>query len=134
MTKKQNSKNNAPLKIKKSNSLQWVFEPLESNPAFTQKRMFGCLAGYLVDRIVLVVADKEEPWNGLLIPTEREFHPLLQTEFSALVPHPILGKWLYISQGNPSFEETAAKIIKLILAGNPRIGVLPKLKKKRRKI
>ena len=125
MTRK--SKQN--LRIKKPHSLQWILDLLENHPDLLQKRMFGCLAAYLRNRIVLVLADKEEPWNGILIPTEREFHPSIEREFPSLQPHPILGKWLYLSQSHPEFEEISTHIVKHILSEDPRYGVVPKGKK-----
>lgn len=65
----------------------------------------------------------------MLIPTERNFHAALQAEFSALSPHPVLGKWLYLPQTSEDFEELSNKIIELILSEDPRIGVDPKPKK-----
>ncbi len=117
------------MKIKKVNSLQWIFEPLEKKSNFIQKRMFGCRAGYLDDRLVLVLADTQEPWNGVLIPTERSFHPDIRKEFPETTPHPVLGKWLYISQNSPSFETVASDLVELILRGDLRFGVAPKPKK-----
>ena len=43
--------------IKKTNALRWILEPLESHPDLIQKKMFGCLAAYLNDRLILVLAD-----------------------------------------------------------------------------
>ena len=116
-------------KPKAQHALQWVFDPLEARDDFLQKRMFGCLAAYLGDRIVLVVAAKETPWNGILIPTDREHHRAVQKLFPMLAPHPVLGKWLYLDQGDEQFEETVEGMIGLIQKGDPRIGVLPKAKK-----
>ncbi len=109
--------------MKISHSLLWIFEPLEVQSEFFYQRMFGCLAGYLENRLVLVVADKQEPWNGLLLPTEREFQPLIQAEFKTLKPHPILGKWLYLSQTAPEFEEVAIQIVEAIQKRDFRMGV-----------
>jgi hypothetical protein len=122
-------KSSPVIKIKNVNSLQWIFEPLEQRSDFIQKKMFGCQAGYLNDKLVLVLADNEEPWNGLLIPTEREFHLLIQKEISGLKPHSVLGKWLYLSQQSTDFEEIAMKIVKYVQADDPRFGVEPKPKK-----
>src|SRR6476660_9031274 len=85
-------------KIKKVNALEWILEPLESQHHFIQKKMFGCLAAYLDDRLVLVLADSEDPWNGILVPTDRDWHSHLQKEFPELTPHSVLGKWLYLPQ------------------------------------
>jgi hypothetical protein len=121
-------------KIKKIHSLQWIFEPLETNPEFLQKKMFGCQAGYLNDKLVLVIADGDAPWNGLLIPTEREFHPSLKKEFPDLNPHPVLGKWLYLPQTATDFEEIALRVVESVKAGDSRFGVDPKPKKPKRQI
>jgi len=114
---------------KKIHALQWIFEPLEARPDFLQKKMFGCQAGYLGDRMVLVLADQEEPWNGMLLPTSREFHESIQKEFPNLKSHPVLGKWLYLSQSALEFEEVVLKVSEYILSEDPRFGVDPKPKK-----
>ncbi|MGK5087305.1 hypothetical protein WDW86_07080 [Bdellovibrionota bacterium FG-2] len=116
-------------KVRQNHPLQWILEELETNPEFFQKKMFGALAGYLYGRLVVLVGADAEPWNGLMVPTEREFHASLLEEFPALKNHPILGKWLYISQNHPDFEEIAQRVIKLIKKRDPRIGVEPKPKK-----
>lgn len=117
-------------KIKYLNSLNWIFEPLQNHPEFFQKKMFGCEAGYLNGRLVLMLADSKEPWNGILIPTNHEHHALLQKNYPELQKHPVLGKWLYISQIHPNFEEVASEIIKEILKGNSLIGVEPKTRRR----
>lgn len=115
---------------KKINALQWVFEPLEERTDYNQKKMFGCEAAYLGDRLVLVVADGKEPWNGILLPTERDCHEDLMSLFTHLRPHEVLGKWLYLSQTDPTFEETALEIVSRIDAEDPRFGVLVERKLK----
>lgn len=120
-------------RIKQVHSLLWLFEPLEARSDLIQKKMFGCQAAYLGDRLVLVLADKEEPWNGILVPTDRDFHKLIQQDFPQLKPHPILGKWLYLSQSESSFEEVATQVVTSILTNDPRIGVDPKPKSKARR-
>ena len=57
-------KRTSPKKIKQTNSLLWLFESLEERIDFNQKAMFGCQACYLGDKLALVLADSEEPWNG----------------------------------------------------------------------
>ncbi len=114
--------------MKKPNPLRWLLEPLEDGRTFLEKPMFGCLAAYLHGRLMLVLADRGEPWSGVLVPTEREAHESLMAEFPALVPHPVLGKWLYLSQRHDDFEETAGVIVERIQAGDARFGVEPKEK------
>lgn len=117
------------MKIKKIHPLQWVFESLEDHPSFHQKKMFGCEAAYYRGRLTLVLASGEEPWNGLLVCTSREHHAELLGKFPALRSHPVLGKWLYLSQSDAEFEATALSIVERVRAGDPRIGVESKPKK-----
>jgi hypothetical protein len=116
------------LKLKQPHPLEWLLEPLETQPGYQRKKMFGCEAAYIDDRIVVVLAAKKEPWNGLLLPTEREHHGALQKIYPELQPHSVLGKWLYLSQSNSHFEEIATAVVQLIRKGNPLIGVERKAK------
>lgn len=121
------------------------FEELETNPSFMTKRMFGALAVYLNGLNVAVLSEspgdrtyrgikyKFDIWDGVLIPTNREFHLSLQAEFPELVPHPVLGKWLFLPQQTENFDEILTRIIRLIRRKDIRIGILPGQKKKRAK-
>ena len=116
------------MKIKAIHPLQWIAEPLEGHPSFVQKKMFGCEALCLHDRQMLILAAKDEPWNGLLVCTFREHHGSLMKEFPSLRPHSVLGKWLYISQADLDFEEAAQALGVLALKADLRIGVESKPK------
>jgi hypothetical protein len=113
--------------------MQWIFEPLETEPSFFQKPMFGCQAAYLFGKLVLVLAAKEEPWNGLLVCTSREFHSALIEEYPVLRPHPVLSKWLYLAQASDGFEETAVELALQSLKNDPRIGVEPSVRKRKKR-
>jgi hypothetical protein len=102
----------------------FIIEEFEGRTGFTKKPMFSCLGLYLGERLTLVLASKDEPWNGLLVPTEREWQPGLQAQFPALMAHEVLGKWLYVSQTHPDFESVANSIVELALRGDERIGVV----------
>jgi len=120
-------------KITRQRPVQWLLESVEAEPSFVQKPMFGCQAVYLFGRLVLVLAaDKEEPWNGLLVCTSREFHSSLIGEYSGLQPHPVLGKWLYLAQAHDCFEETAQQLVQQIVKNDPRIGVEPGARRRKR--
>lgn len=106
--------------------LEWVFEPLEAHPGYQRRKLFGCEAAYIKGRLHLAITTGEEPWNGLLIATCHAFHASLRAEWRELKPHRVLGKWLYISQGDSAFERVAARVVRSILNGDPRIGVDPK--------
>lgn len=111
---------------KSAHPLAWIFEPLEERPTYLRRKMFGCEAAYLNGRLMLVLASGGEPWNGILVATSREFHPALRLQWKQLKPHPVLGKWLYLSQNNPAFDQVATSIVENILRGDARIGVEPK--------
>ncbi|WP_074169480.1 hypothetical protein [Caballeronia hypogeia] len=113
-----------PSKVR--NSLLWILEPLEGDETYVRKRMFGCDAAYVDGLLCLVVADRDEPWNGLLVCTSRQRHTALIEEMPALRPHQVLGKWLCVKQGDPAFEDVARRVTSLTLARDWRIGVEPK--------
>jgi hypothetical protein len=107
------------------NSLDWILEALERDSGYLRRRMFGCEAAYIDGLLCLVVADRDEPWNGLLVCTSLDRHTALIEEMPALKPHPVIGKWLYVRQGDPAFEDIVEKMTSLVLARDPRVGVEP---------
>ncbi|MDR5740780.1 MULTISPECIES: hypothetical protein [unclassified Caballeronia] len=113
------------------NSLLWIFDALEGDATYIRRRMFGCDAAYIDGLLCLVAADREKPWNGLLVCTSHERHGALIDAMPALRPHPVLGKWLYVAQESPDFETVAAQLTALVLARDPRVGVEPKPRKRR---
>lgn len=116
----------------RSNSLLWVIEPLERDAGHTSRKMFGSDAAYLDGLLCLVAVDRDEPWNGLLVATSREHHAALMEEMPGLRPHPVLGKWLYVPQDDEAFETIARRVGELALARDPRIGVEPKPRSRRK--
>lgn len=111
------------------NSLLWIFDAFERDATYIRRRMFGCDAAYIDGLLCLVAADREKPWNGLLVCTSRERHAALTDEIPALQPHPVLGKWLYVAQESPDFEAVADRLTALVLARDARVGVEPKPRK-----
>ena len=116
-----------PSKIR--NSLLWIFDAFEREPDYLCKRMFGCDAAYVDGLLCLVAADRDKPFNGLLVCTSRDRQAALIGEMPALQPHPVLGKWLYVTQDDPDFEATAQHLTELVLARDPRVGVEPRPRK-----
>ena len=96
--------------------------------------MFGCLACYLHGRLSLLLSSGEEPWKGLLIPTDHRFHDSIRSDYQNVVQHPVLKKWLYLPESTEDFEADAALIIDAIRLNDPRFGVEPveKISRKRR--
>ena len=106
-----------------------MVEPLVDEPSYIEKAMFGCKGCYLHGRLVLVLAARgKEPWNGLLLPTERNHHQSLRRDHKSLVIHPVLKKWLYLPESTEDFEESALTLVESIFDNDPRIGVEPKAK------
>jgi hypothetical protein len=116
----------------RDNHLKWLLEPLMDLPGYLERPMFGVLACYLRGRLVLVLADREPPWNGLLVATSREHHGPLIKDFPALKPHDILGKWLFLPETHEDFETAATDIVDAVSREDPRIGVEPKPGKSRK--
>lgn len=112
------------------NSLLWVFEPIEDDPGFMRKRLFGFEAAYVDGLLCLSVGNGEEPWNGLLVCTSRDRHADLIREFPELAPHPVLGKWLYLSQTQEEFEALAGAVVEVVRRRDSRVGVEPAARKK----
>ncbi len=108
---------------------QWLWEPLETDPSFVLRSMFGAKAVYLDGKIVLCFCAGDDSWCGLLVCTDRDRHPALLAEFPDLRPHSILPKWLYLPESAGSFEAAAVRLVSLARRRDPRIGVVPKTKK-----
>ena len=119
----------------KTHPLLWVVESLLEEPSYLEKPMFGCLAVYLHGRLMLCLASGEEPWNGLLIPTEHQFHDAIQKEFKDVLQHSILKKWLYLLEATEDFETVASDIVEAIRMNDQRFGVEPqeRISKRKRK-
>ena len=124
--------NMASKKKKKQHRLLWLVESIMDEPSYLERSMFGCLAIYLQGRMVLLMSEGEEPWNGLLIPTEHEHHKSILNEFNDVVQHPVLKKWLYLPEDIEDFEAVAADIVHAIEMNDARFGVEPKERKPRK--
>ena len=112
--------------------MHWVVEPIAEQPSYLEKSMFGCRACYLHGRLVLVLASRgDEPWQGLLVPTDKANHEALLEEFPELVVHPVLGKWLYLPEEIEDFEEAASRLVGRIALDDPRLGVVPQPRRRR---
>ncbi len=112
---------------------EWLWEPLTDDASFVLRSMFGAKAVYLEGRLVLCFCAGEEPWRGMLVCTDQTRHPSLLVDFPELAPHPILPKWLYLPEAGDRFERTAGRLVSLARQRDPRLGVLPPAKKRRRK-
>jgi hypothetical protein len=98
----------------------------------TTRPMFGCLAVYVEDKIVLILRDRHDSPedNGVWLATTAEHHESLLHEFPGMRSIQLLGRkvthWQVLAVDLPRFEETALRACELILARDPRIGKVPK--------
>lgn len=109
---------------------QWLWEPLETDPTFVLRPMFGGKAAYIDGRLTLYFTAGEEPWRGVLACTDRVHHASLLAEFPDLAPHPILPKWLYLPEAAGAFERAAERLVALARRHDPRLGVDPQVRKR----
>ncbi len=93
--------------------------------------MFGCLAIYVDDKIVLILRDKpnQPADNGVWLATTTDHHESLQREFPSMRSIRVLGKevtgWQVLPAGAPDFEESALRACELVRGRDPRIGKVP---------
>ena len=93
--------------------------------------MFGCLAVYVQDKIVLILRDKRDQTadNGVWLATTQEHHQSLRREFPNMRSIQLLGKevtgWQVLPADAQDFEEAALRACELVLARDPRIGKVP---------
>lgn len=119
-------------KTRRVHPYQWLWEPLEDDPTFLLRPMFGGKAVYLDGRLNLYFTARKDPWRGLLACTDRVHHASLVEEFSELSPHPILPKWLYLPESADRFESVAERLVALARRRDPRLGVSPQPKGRKR--
>ena len=111
---------------------EWILEAFDGRPGFLTKRMFGGLAAYLHERLMLVLVEPTKTgrwkWHGVLIGTDREHHASIQADHPALKPHFVLGKWLYIDSAHEDFESTIEDVVRRMVRNDHRFGVVPRQK------
>jgi hypothetical protein len=100
--------------------------------------MFGCTAVYVDERIVFVLREKAGPErdNGVWIATERAHHESLRRELPSMRSIEVLAGgaatgWQVIPADADDFEEAVLHACALVLARDPRIGKVPKGRRRR---
>ena len=109
---------------------EFVLDALESvNPV--TKPMFGCLAVYVKEKVVLILRDhRDHPAdNGVWLATSAEHHDSLRREFPRMrsiqmFDMPVTN-WQILPADATDFEESALHACELVLARDPRIGRVP---------
>jgi hypothetical protein len=119
-----------PVKQRKPVPHEFVLDALAPLSPRTHP-MFGCLAIYVQDKIVLILRDKrvQTADNGVWLATTAEHHQSLRREFPNMRSIQVLGKkvtgWQVLPADAEDFEQAALHACELILARDPRIGKVP---------
>jgi hypothetical protein len=122
-----------PRAVRPEHPLEWLADPLRDDPSFVLKSWFGGRTIMLHGLHMLFLTTQGEPWQGVLVCTFHEHQPSLLAEFPALHPHPVLKKWLYLSEAAETFERDARRLVQLARARDPRLGIPPSPPKKSKK-
>ncbi|HEX8516004.1 MAG TPA: hypothetical protein VF868_07375 [Bacteroidia bacterium] len=122
-------------KIKKSIPFEFAVENLHSlNPIV--KPMFGAHAVYIGPKLVLILRDKDDVDSGVWIGTTVEHHASLKKDFpkmrSITVFGPGVSAWQLLHKDDIDFETKVNLACDFILKNDPRIGKIPKEKKKKK--
>jgi hypothetical protein len=120
-----------PKAVKAEHPLQWLADPLLDEPTFVLKSWFGGRTLMLNGMHQLFLTTQGEPWQGVLVCTFHEHQESLLAEFPFLRQHPILKKWLYLSDSSETFEADAKRLVQRVKARDPRFGIPPSPKKKK---
>jgi hypothetical protein len=108
----------------------FVLDAISTLSPYTRP-MFGCLAVYVKNKIVLILRDKAANTadNGVWLATTQEHHQSLRREFPNMRSIQVLGKavtgWQVLPVDAPDFESAALRACELVLAGDARIGKIP---------
>jgi hypothetical protein len=109
---------------------EFVLDAISALSPYTRP-MFGCLAIYVKDKIMLILRDKPTNTadNGVWLATTEEHHQSLRREFPNMRSIQVLGKpvtgWQVLPADAPDFESASLRACELVLAGDARIGKIP---------
>src|SRR5689334_9272756 len=127
------------LKTRKPVPHEFVLDAIAPLSPYTRP-MFGCLAIYVEDKIVLILRDKPDNAddNGVWLATTEEHHASLRREFPNMRSIGVLGKkvtgWQVLPSDASDFEQAALRACELVLARDPRIGKVPGSRKKKKNV
>ncbi|MBZ5580416.1 MAG: hypothetical protein LAP40_28010 [Acidobacteriia bacterium] len=122
------------VKVRKAVPYAFVLDALASLSPWTRP-MFGYLAVYIGEKIVLILRDKGKPAadDGVWLATTAKHHESLRGEFPNMRSIRLFGipatHWQVLPADAPDFEESAVRACELIAARDPRIGKVPKARR-----
>ena len=116
----------------------FVLQELAELEPFTRP-MFGCHSVYVEDKIVFILRDRGKPRedDGVWIATTEEHHASLRRELPSLRSIQVLAGsgvtgWQMLPADADDFEESVLRACAMIIAGDSRIGKVPKKKRARK--
>jgi hypothetical protein len=127
-----------PVKPKKPLPHPFVLEAISGVVTHTRP-MFGSLAVYVKERIVFILRDKRDGSadDGVWLATSAEHHASLRREFPNMRSISVFGlevtHWQVLAVDTPDFEEAAQRACELVRTGDPRIGRIPKPRRRKPK-
>lgn len=125
--------------VRKEIPFEWVLAELD-RVSPTTKPMFGAYGVYVEDKIVFILRDKQQAQsdNGIWLATTPEHHSSLKKDFPMMKSIEVFGPgvtgWQVLPSSSEDFEESALKACRFVVAGDPRIGKIPKNKKLKTKL
>jgi hypothetical protein len=102
----------------------------------TTRWMFGCLALYVGDRVTLVLRDRPQhpEDNGVWLATSPAHHASLRALLPSLRSIALFGgtvsDWQVLPADGADFEDEALRACALVRAGDPRVGRVPKARRR----
>jgi hypothetical protein len=121
---------------KKKVPFDFVLEELERCGPET-RIMFGCTAIYVGEKIVLILRDRKtgREDNGVWIATTREHHESLRKELRSMRSIGVFGSavtgWQVLPADSISFEDDVLRACALVREKDPRIGKVPKPRRRK---
>ncbi|MBI1806575.1 MAG: hypothetical protein HYR76_05935 [Ignavibacteria bacterium] len=100
------------------------------------KQMFGCFALYVGDKITLILRKRKDhpSINGVWLATSKEHHASLRKDFPSMQSIDVLGEgvtnWQVLPEKSRDFEASVIRACECIVKGDPRIGRIPKQRRK----
>lgn len=122
---------------KKPVPFAWVLDAL-GDAAYETRAMFGTTAVYLGGKIVLALRDKGagDDDDGVWVATDYPHHASLRAELPSMRSITVFGDgesgWQVLPKDGDDFEEEVSRVVAMVLAGDGRVGKVPKAKKKKK--
>ncbi len=98
--------------------------------------MFGCYGIYVRGKIVLVLRKRARhpSMNGVWVATRKEHHTSLRKILPSMKSIDVFGKgetnWQILHEDDRDFESAVLAVCRLIEKGDPRIGSVPKKRRR----